>query len=750
MNSIKIKLPDAQQTQVAVLLIAILLGCSYLPVARAQSDSGTPAPIQPEWNVLYGHERFADAAQMVSGYVGKLRRRHDDGRSRVIASLETPEQLDRYQRETRSKLQAALGEFPARTPLKPRVAGVLERGDYAIEKIIFESRPNYFVTANAYVPRRQPAPYPAVLAPVGHWGLGKGFEEYQRLGAYLARRGYLVLVYDVPGQGERRQYFNPVLGRALIDPGGSHWFVTLEHGYAGGQAILTSGNYASYLVWDGIRALDYLTQRKDVDPLRLACTGTSGGGLQTELISAIDDRVKVSIPVCYGGCNPDSPTRPGLSIIDIDALITPRPLLMIEATGDPRDRVFAKQKRHQEIARLYGLLGKPQQTRFMIADGPHGYIDSMYEAAYDWLESAWPSSQPKPRIEEPRVPAESPEDLFATATGEVTTSLGGETVFTLNRTKARELRSQARFPKESSDLPAWRAEMRDKILSRLGMEFNSEPLRPVSLLQRDEGTLRVEKVVYYSEPEIFIPGLLFRPKTPGPHPSVVFVNENGKAADGIVDNYLRPLAEAGHVVLSIDPRGMGETDPMAPRSSKPAHFKDFVHDDESDFYYNSLRVGKTPLGQRVLDVTKAIDYLASREEVDEQRISAIGHGLGGLIVLYTAAVDERIASAAATRSLVSYEAIVENELYTHRFPSFAPGLLRDFDLPEVAAMVAPRPLLLANPVDQVHRIAPPDDVEKTYQPASDVYGLTDYARKLALARPRTVTETAAQYLKHLP
>ena len=292
--------------------------------------------------------------------------------------------------------------------------------------------------------------------------------------------------------------------------------------------------------------------------------------------------------------------------------------------------------------------------------------------------------------------------------------------------------------------------MRDKILSRLGFEFNSEPLQSVSLLQRDEGTLRVEKVVYYSEPEIYVPGLLFLPKTPGPHPAVVFVNEGGKAADGIVDNYLRPLAEAGHVVFSIDPRGMGETDPMAPRSSKPAHFKDFVHDDESDFYYNSLRVGKTPLGQRVLDVTKAIDYLASRKEVDGQRISAIGHGLGGLIVLYSAALDERVASAAATRSLLSYEAIVENELYTHRFPTFAPGLLRDFDLPEVAAMIAPRPLLLANPVDQVHRIAPPDDVEKTYQPAAAFYKLAGNATNLVQARPRTAKETAELYLKHLP
>ena len=300
----------SQRAHPEVFLIAMLLAFTHLPIARAQSESGAPPPIQPEWNVLYGHERFTDATRMVPGYIRKLRNRHDDERSRVIANLKTPEQLDRYQSETRTKLQAALGEFPARSPLKPRIAGVAERGDYAIEKIIFESRPNYFVTANAYVPRRHTGPYPAVLAPVGHWGLGKGFEEYQRLGAYLARRGYLALVYDVPGQGERRQYFNPVLRRALIDPGGSHWFVTLEHGYAGGQTILTSGNYASYLVWDGIRALDYLTQRKDVDPQRLACTGTSGGGLQTELLSAIDDRIKVSIPVCYGGCNPITPRAP--------------------------------------------------------------------------------------------------------------------------------------------------------------------------------------------------------------------------------------------------------------------------------------------------------------------------------------------------------------------------------------------------------------------------------------------------------
>ena len=729
----------------ARFLITFLL----LSAATAVLFSQVPSPnqIHPDWNVLYGHEQFANAGGMVSDQIDKLRREADAERSRIIGGLRTRDELVRYQQETRAKLRAALGDLPPRTPLNPRLAGILERGDYAIEKVIFESRPNYYVTANVYVPRKATPPYPAVLAPVGHWGLGKGFEEYQHLGAYLARRGYLVLVYDGPGQGERRQYFNPVMGRALIDPGGSHWFVTLEHGYAGGQAILTTGNYASHLVWDGIRALDYLVERPDVDADRLACTGTSGGGLQTELLSALDERIKVSIPVCYGGCNPDNPTRPGLSITDIDALIVPRPLLMIEATGDPRGSVLRKQKRHQEIARLYDIVGKPGRTRFMIAEGPHGYIKSMYEAAYAWLEGAWPeNARAREKIDEPIVPVESAEKLFATSTGEVTTSLGGESVFTLNRSTARKLRSRFQTPKNKSDLPEWRRQMRDEVSSRLGVNVDPGPLQPVSLLDVDQGSVRLEKVVYYSEPEIFVPGLLFLPKATGPHPAVVFVNEDGKAAAGIVENYLRPLAEAGYVVLSIDPRGMGETDPKAPRSSKPNSFKDFVNDSETNFYYNSLRIGRTPLGGRVADVLKAVDYLASRKEVDGKRISAIGHGAGGLIALYAAALDDRIRSAAATRSLISYEAIVENELYTHRFSSFAPGALRDFDLPEVAALVAPRPLLLLNPVDEVHRVAPADEVAKTYQTTSLVYGLAGSAERFTHAHRLTAKETLEQYL----
>ena len=235
---------------------------------------------------------------------------------------------------------------------------------------------------------------------------------------HFSRRGFLVLVYDVPGQGERLQYYNPVVGRSLIDPGGSTFFVTIEHGVAGAQSMLTPRSFAAYLVWDGIRAVDYLLERGDVDRSRIACTGTSGGGLQTEVLSAVDDRIKVSIPVSYGGCAPDTPTGKGLGIADIDLLIAPRPLLMIEATGDPRPGVLAKQQRHEAIASAYQALGAADKTRFLIAEGPHGYGENMRQAAYAWLSRWWRSQTPAAEnLSEPRTAMEPESALYSTKIG---------------------------------------------------------------------------------------------------------------------------------------------------------------------------------------------------------------------------------------------------------------------------------------------------------------------------------------------
>jgi cephalosporin-C deacetylase-like acetyl esterase len=714
-----------------------------------------PAPLstepQPEWNVLYGHPGFKDAEKMLSEYLTRALGKIAEDREKVIAGLKSVAAFERYRSATGGKLETVLGAFLARTPLNTKIVGRLERGDYVAEKIIFESRPNYYVTANAYVPGRARPPFPAVLCPVGHWGAGKAFEDYQRLAIHLAQHGFLSLVYDLSGQGERQQYYNQVLGRSLLSPDNSEYFVTIEHGVAAGQTILTSGNLVAYLVWDGLRALDYLCERQDVDRERIACTGTSGGGLQTELLSALDQRIKVSIPVCYGGCSADVPTRPGLSLVDVETLIAPRPLLMIEATGDPRAEVLAKQVRHQVVAGAYQLLGAGERTQFVITEGRHGYTESMREAACAWLTRWLGPSLPATanHVEQPTA-IEAESALFCTTTGQVKTALGGETIFSLNRAEAGRVSVREPPPARRKEWAEWRQHLCEKVRSRIACSGISSPANPLRLSRVDKGSYKLEKVVYYSEPEIFIPALLLLPKSNlQPAPAVVFVNEGGKSSDGLVENYLSPLAEQGYVVLSIDPRGMGETAPPTAHPYDQRDYRGFAEDVEADLFYDALSAGKTLVGMRTWDVLRGVDYLQSRTEVDPKRIAAIGQGMGGLLVMFAAALDERIQSVACASTLVSYSAVVESEIYTQRFSAFAPSLLRDFDLADVAALIAPRLLLLLNSMDPSHGRVTLDRATETYRVTSATYRLLGASQNFAVVHRDSAKEIAESYVELL-
>ncbi|MGH9325990.1 MAG: alpha/beta hydrolase, partial [Terriglobia bacterium] len=191
-------------------------------------------------------------------------------------------------KKIRSTVWRLIGGPFEKTPLKPQIVGKIDRGAYRIEMVIFESQPGIFVTTNLYLPSQRQPPHPGIILPLGHAENGKAHRSYQYVSQTLARLGYVVLAFDPFGQGERLQYLDPRTGKGFYGPTG-------EHDEAGRPMLLFGSQFEQYLAWDGIRAVDYLLSRPEVDPERIGCTGQSGGGTMTMYAAGLDPRIKVAV-----------------------------------------------------------------------------------------------------------------------------------------------------------------------------------------------------------------------------------------------------------------------------------------------------------------------------------------------------------------------------------------------------------------------------------------------------------------------
>jgi hypothetical protein len=208
----------------------------------------------------------AELVRYLDGLAGAALQR----REQALAAITTAAALQKRRQEVRRKLVSLMGELPTeRTPLAARVVGRLTREGFTVDKVIFQSRPGFPVTASLYLPAGGGRGLPGVLASVGHGAAGKATELR---GPDLARKGFAVLTIDPLGQGERLQHYDPELRASRA--GGA----TDEHGQAASRVALAGGSVLRFFVWDAMRALDYLAGRPEVDPQRLAAMGCSGAG----------------------------------------------------------------------------------------------------------------------------------------------------------------------------------------------------------------------------------------------------------------------------------------------------------------------------------------------------------------------------------------------------------------------------------------------------------------------------------------
>src|SRR6266704_3129444 len=559
----------------SVYIACILAFLFAVPAAGQESD---------DLNFASGLEQFQDIRRMLPSYLNNIGLQMLTQRQRQIERLVTIEDVSRRRAYLRERMLNDLGGFPERTPLNARVVGVLQRPGYRIEKVIFESQPHFYVTANLYLPTTGHPPYPAILFPLGHEPGGKTNPTWQQMLGSLATKGFVALTWDPIGQGERLQIYDEDLRESKVGDS------TTEHTVVGAQCLLIGDHLARYTIWDGMRALDYLLSRKEVDPARIGLTGNSGGGTHTAYIAALDDRIQVVAPSCYItswhlmldtiGPQDAEQTFPlwlqeGFDYPDYLYAFAPKPYLLLSAIRDFFPIAGARET-FAEAQKVYSAIGAREKLGMFEADDGHGYNKTRRLAAYDWF-SRWlkgaRDTDPEPQIE-----MATPEELRCTPTGQVSTSLGGESVFTLNQKRLAQLKT-SRLTRPA-DLPG-------KVREVIRYEPLSGPLQVTSYGTITRSGYRIEKLIYESEPGIVIPALLYVPDAgASKKAALLMVSGDGKAASTAE---AEQFATSGTVVLSIDMRGTGETRVDTDMNSRES---DHYFGDFSDIM-TALLVGKT-------------------------------------------------------------------------------------------------------------------------------------------------------------
>ncbi len=679
-------------------LLAVVVGLLWAQSIRAQGE---------DLNVFTRWFDYAHADRLLRDHLNSVAFEQLEKRRNLVAGLKSAEDWRRRQAEVRAALARVLGPFPERTPLNARVTGTVDKADFRIEHIVFESRPKFYVTASLFLPRKLSGKAPAVLNVIGHTDIAFRSPFYQRLILNLVRKNFIVLAMDPIGQGERLQYFDPELGRSLI--GGA----TSEHSYLGKQCFLTGDSAANYFTWDGIRAIDYLQSRPEVDPERIGVTGISGGGTQTSYISAVDDRVKVAAPANYicglrrlyesigpqdGEQNFNAGVLNGLDHGDFLEVRAPKPTLILVTTRDFFSIQGARET-YQEARRAFEALGAPDNLAITEDDAGHDYTKKNLEALYAFFQK---------HLQNPGDPADQKVDLLTveelkiTPTGQLIGSLEGETVFSLNRKRAEDLvrvleRSRSDLNRHLGEVPA-----KARLVS--GYLDPGSHSSPVFRGRYHRPGYAIEQYFMDGEGKMVLPFLLFRPEQVSRPKAALYVHPEGKKAAAAPGGDIEFLVRLGYAVLSPDLSGTGE-----------------LGEAGDSVTYLGVVTGRSLSGIRAADIVRMVRFLRSRADIDARHMAAVSLRGMATPLLHAATWEQGIGKVALIEPFVSFAAVARHRYYQVSFADLVPNAMTAYDLTDLAASLAPRPLLIVNPADHLMKPASTAIIDREFDVVRKAY-----------------------------
>ncbi len=581
-----------------------------------------------------------------------------------LTSIDNLEMWKKQRPVLRQQLLYMLGldPLPKRTPLKAQITGTVDRPNYRIEKVVFQSLPGLYVTGNFYAPNSSSSPLPTILYVCGHSPHPLGAKTaYQDRAIWYACNGYACLVLDTLEFGEVAGIHHGIHDLNLWN-----W---LSLGYT---PVGTE-------VWNAMRALDYLETRPQVDMKRVGMTGISGGGSVTWFTSALDERISVAAPVCStytfgsqaahwvasGQCDCIYFHNTYLEDFPIvGALIAPRPLIICSGRKDPDFPPDGYHEVFQRVKKIYDLYagGKVEPARVREVDDDVGHTDAplFLREVRQWI-GRW-LNHPTGSFDATEVQPETPETLACL------TKLPTDAV----NYKIHNIFNPTAPLQDWTSLTSWqgrRRELLDQLHERVFRWFPREKIAfQTTQLPFDGGWAAryagYKDIEFTSEPGIRIRAQLFKPNDSSkPAPVLIYVKRPGDSIYFLdLDDLLPVLGRCTVLVLN-------------PRLTEKA---------VSAFEYAEIErtaswAGRTVGSMQVWDILRAIEWLTDEGGFSSHPISIYGKGDMGILALYAGLFDERVK-----------EIILDDPPSSHWQKPALLNVLRVTDIPEALAAFAPR------------------------------------------------------------
>lgn len=616
-----------------------------------------------------------------------------------------------YIEEIKNSFNSCLGELSGSRIVNASVAKTMDKGDYLIDNILIESLPGYYLTANFYYPKAAKNASPSILFLCGHSANGKAYPIYVSFCVEAVLNGFCVLTFDPVGQGERKMY----------DERDSDIFYNkspdIVHYLLGQQTSLIGDSITNYMMWDNIKALDYLCSRKEADSGAISVAGNSGGGQMAVFMGAYDSRIRAVVASCYvtelksmnyhigaQECEQSMPgfMKKGLDVADLVIAAAPKPYFIGACLMDffPID---GTRDAYIEARKIYRLFEKEDNLTIHIAPKPHGFWWDSRDKALRFLCAHFGKEFMDDKIiDYDRLPSE--QELLCLESGDIN-SYNTTTLQKILYEKSEKIYPKPPVINNAAELKAYGETTRANLFKALAIDVDGirADIDKVTRSYNKDSNIIMTEYTFYSEIYMKIYGSLFE-REQGDKSSVLVYIGTPDMQDKLISEYLNEFS----AVFCVETRGRGRG------TVEPGCFfytASLFENEEASYNCNAAMLGRSVAGMRVMDALGAVKLLKNIKGFEKCSMTLGGDDENALIALYTAVAlggrDVRLSNL-----IYSFKSIINNRMYMWGSSIFVYDILKYLDIPELLAALTTNNIKIDGLLDNMKEKAGAEQVRE--------------------------------------